>query len=118
MQYQNDYVLRLIEQMGDLVRRALEMARFGSDAEPYELSQEALGLALDLEPEVAGRLAPQTLSALLEIRNVDDRIIELVAEAFELQGDVLERSGELVRAGVRREQARAVRSLLDPGRAN
>lgn len=118
MQYQSDYVMRLIEQMGGMVRRALEMVRLGNDDEPYELAEDAIGLALDLEPDVASRLSPQSMASLLEMRNLDDRVIGLVAEALELQHEVLERNGNMIAAGVRREQAEAVRSLLDPGRAN
>lgn len=118
MQYQSDYVVRLIEQLGGLVRRALEMARLGSDSEPYELADEAVGLALDIEPEISARLSPATLASLLDMRNLDDRVVQLVADALTLQADVLERSGELVDAKVRKDQADAVRHLLDPGRAN
>lgn len=118
MQYQSDYVLRLIEQLGGLVRRALEMARLGSDEEPYELADEAIALALDVDPALVARLAPGSLAALLDMRNLDDRVVQLVYDALMLQADVLERSGELVDAGVRREQAQAVERLLDPGRAN
>jgi hypothetical protein len=118
MQYQSDYVLRLIEQMGGLVRRALEMLRMGNEEEPYELAEEAIALALDIDPRVASRMSPQSLTSLLELNNLDDRVIELVGEALIVQADALERTGELVDAGVRREQSAAVMSLLDPNRAN
>lgn len=118
MQYQSDYVLRLIEQMGGLVRRAIEMLRHGGEEEPYVLAEEAIGLALDVSPDVAARLSPQSMTALLEMRNVDDRVIELVAQSLELQHEVLQRNGEMIVAGVRKQQAEAVRSLLDPSRAN
>ena len=48
MQYQSDYILRLIEQMGSLIRRALEMERRGGNDQPYDLAGEAIGLALDI----------------------------------------------------------------------
>lgn len=118
MQYQSDYILRLIEQVGGLMRRALEMFRIGSDEEPYELTEEAVGLVLDMDPDIAVRLSPQSLASIVEMRNLDDRVIELVADALELQQAVLERNGEIVRAAVRYEQAAAVRALLDPERAN
>lgn len=118
MQYQSDYVLRLIEQIGGLVRRAVEMLRLGSDEEPYELAEEAIGLALDIDPQLAARLSPQSLAALLEMNNLDDRVIELVGSALAIQGDALERVGELMEAAVRRDQSRAVLALLDPNRAN
>jgi hypothetical protein len=118
MQYQSDYVLRLIEQMGGLVRKAVEMLRLGSDAEPYQLAEDAIALALDIDPRLAARLAPQSLAAMIEINNLDDRVIELVGEALTVQADALERAGELVESSVRRQQAAAALSLLDPTRAN
>ena len=118
VQYQSDYVLRLIEQMGGLIRRAMERFRVGSDEEPYEMAGQALSLALEMDPRTIERLAPQSLVALLEMTSLDDRVIVMVAEAIELQAEVLERQGELVGAGVRRQQAEAVRTLLDPARAN
>ncbi len=118
MQYQSDYVLRLIEQMGSLIRRSLEMIRAGGDEEPLELAEEAVGLALDVDPSLARKLAPQSLVSLLEMRNLDDRVLGMVAEALEIETELLEGAGELVDAAVRRDQAAAVRGMLDPGRAN
>jgi hypothetical protein len=104
--------------MGGLVRRAMEKLRIGSDAETYELAEEAIGLALDLDAELAGRLSPQSLVAMLEINNTDERVIQLVVDALAVQADVLDRAGEIVGASVRRQQADAVRALLDPDRGN
>jgi hypothetical protein len=118
MQYQSDYVLRLIEQMGGLVRRALEVLKLGSDEESYELAEQAIGLALDIDPSLAARLAPQSLASLLEMNNLDDRVIQLVGEALLVQARALESAGEIIEAGVRRDQSAAVLALLDPSRAN
>lgn len=118
MQYQSDYILRLIESMGSLIRQAMERFRVGSDEEPYELAGQALTLALEMDPETVERLSPQSIAALLEMGSLDERVISLVADAIEVQAEVLERRGELVTADVRRQQATAVRALLDPGRAN
>lgn len=118
MHYQSDYVLRLVEQMGGLVRRALQLARIGNDGESYDVAAEAIGLALDVDPVVAAKLSPHSLAAMLEMSNLDARVIRLVADALEVQADVLEQAGEIVEAGVRRQQATAVLGLLDPGHAN
>lgn len=118
MQYQSDYILRLIEQMGSLIRRALERLGVAEDEEPYELLQEAVGKALDMDPELASRLAPQSLKSLLEIENPDERVLQLMVEALELSAVLLDGRGDMVEASLRREQADAVRSLLDPSRAN
>jgi hypothetical protein len=118
MHYESDYVLRLIEQMGGLVRRAIDRLRIGSEEETYELADEAVGLALDMDPLILHRLSPQSLVSLLELNNLDDRVIQLVGEALMLQAGALEQSGELVEASVRRDQSRAVLGMLDPARAN
>lgn len=118
VQYQNDYVLRLIEQMGGLIRHALELLRLGESEQPYELAEQAIGLALEIDPALTGRLSPQSLVSMIELTNLDDRVIELVADSFIVQAEALEASGEIVEAGVRREQGEAVRALLNPNRAN
>ncbi len=118
MQYQSDYMLRLIEQMGGLIRRAAEKLRTGGTEESYELADQAIGLALDVTPSVASRLSPQSLTSLMELSSLDDRVIELVAQAIDVESDVLQSHGEMIAASVRREQAAAVRSLLDPNHAN
>jgi hypothetical protein len=119
MQYQTDYVLRLIEQMGGLVRAAFERVRGGAgDAESYEMAQQAIGLALDVDPELVVRLSPSSLAGLVEMSNLDDRVVELIAEALTVEVEALEGQGEIIRAGIRREQAVAVLGLLDTGHAN
>lgn len=118
MQYQSDYILRLIEQMGSLIRSALSRVGLGRDGEALEEVEQAVGLALDLDPAVARRLSPDSLAALIEINVSDDRVLALVAEALELEAEILERDAEMLEAELRRAQAGAVRALLDPGRAN
>lgn len=118
MQYQSDYVLRLIEQMGTLIRRALERLGADTDEQPYEMLSQAVGLALDMDPALVAGLAPQSLRSLLEINNLDDRVLELMAGALEEQARILEANGDVVESSLRREQAGAVRSLLDPSRGN
>jgi len=118
VQYQSDYILRLIEQMGALIRRALETEQRSSDDQPYELATEALGLALDIDPATAARLSPESLASLLELSNVDDRVIGLVSVALEIQAEELEARGEIRAGELRRKQAMAARDLVDRARPN
>lgn len=118
MQYQSDYIMRLIEQMGDLVRQALQTLRLGDSEASYDMAQQVIGMAVDLDPSIVARIAPQGLVALLEMNNLDDRVIEHLAEAFQLQAEALESMGELVEADVRRQQSRAVLGLIGPTHAN
>lgn len=118
MRYQSDYVLRVIEQMGALIRRAMETLRTGSDEEPIELAEQAIGLALELDPRTVSRLSPASLASLLALNLPDDRVLDLLVEAFEVEAEALEARGEIVSARLRRDQADAVRNLLDPASAN
>ncbi|MFH0915077.1 MAG: hypothetical protein V1912_01345 [bacterium] len=118
MPYQSDYVLRLIEQMGGLIRRSMEKLGMRDAEEPCEIAGEAIGLALDMDPTLASRLSPQSLAALLELGNLDEHVIELVVQAIELDAEGLQSRGETTAAGVRHEQANAVRSRLGRMRAN
>jgi len=110
--YQSDYVLRLIDQMGGLIRRAMEKLGRGDAAEADELAGQAIGLALGMDPALASRLSPQSLVSLLELGSLDNNVVELVAQAIELEVEVLQTGGDTIAAGVRRDQAGAVRSLL------
>jgi hypothetical protein len=117
--YQQDYVLRLIEQMGALIRLAFERFRTGEeDSEPLELTEQAIGLAIDMDPELFLRLAPQSMVSFLELSSFDERVVERLVEALELQADILEAEGRLLEANVRREQASALRASVGPLHAN
>lgn len=119
MQYQNDYILRIIEQMGAAIREAFRRFRDGGSVEaPLELTNEAIGLVVDMDPHLFLRLAPPSMVSFLEISGFDDRLVGKLAEALELQAEILLSEGQLIEAGVRREQAAAVRASLDPAHAN
>lgn len=118
MQYQSDYILRLIEQMGSLIRRALEKIGLADTDEPFELLEQAVGLALDMDPQLAARLSPHSLRSLLELDTPDERVLRLISEALDASAGMLEGQGDLVEAQLKRDQASAVRTLLDPARAN
>jgi hypothetical protein len=118
VQYQSDYVLRIIEQMGVALRRAFERYRDGGDSDSLELTHEAIGLVVDMDPNLFLRLSPPSMVSFVEISGFDDRLVVKLVEALRLEGDILEGEGNLVEAGVRREQADALAEAIDPARAN
>ena len=119
MQYQSDYVLRIIEQMGAALRRAFERYRDGADDdEALDITSEAIGLGVDMDPRLFLRLSPQSMVSFVEISGFDDRLVVKLVEALHLEADILESEGNLVEAGVRREQAAALNGALDPTHAN
>jgi hypothetical protein len=113
--YQSDYVLRLVEQLEGLLRQTMQKLGMGTVEEQCGPAGDAIGLVLGMDPAFASRLSPQSLASLLALGNLDDRIIDLVAQAIELDADVLQARGDLTGAASRREQAVAVRSLSADG---
>ena len=119
MEYQNDYVLRLIEQMGAAIRLAARrFAEGASSEESLGVTGDAIGKIVDMDPELFLRLSPPSMASLLEISGFDDRLINKLAEALVLEADILQSEAALVEASVRREQAAAVLESIDPKRAN
>jgi hypothetical protein len=119
LEYQNDYVLRLIEQMGAALRLATRRFAEGASAdESLEATDDAIRAVVDIEPSLFLRMSPASMASLLEISNLDDRLVTKLAEALLLQADILQSEASIVEAGVRREQAAAVLESIDPGRAN
>ena len=119
MQYQNDYILRIIEQMGAAIREAFRRFRDGDPVEePLELTNQAIGIVVDMDPHLFLRLAPPSMVSFLEISGFDDRLVTKLAEALELQAELLLSEGALIEASVRRDQAAAVRASIDPANAN
>jgi hypothetical protein len=119
VEYQSDYILRIVEQMGAALRVATR--RFAEGAPPEEsidATNDAIGFAVDIPAELFVRMSPQSMVSLLDIAGPDDRVLEKVAEALLLQADVLQAEGSFIEAGARREQAAAVLDFIDPARAN
>ena len=119
MEYQNDDVLRMIEQTGATLR--LAAARFAQGApadESLTLTAEAIRDVVDIDPLTFCGMSPPTMVTLLEMSGLDDRLVSRVAESLLLEADILQSEGELVDAGIRREQAQAVLDAIDPTRAN
>jgi len=119
MQYQNDHILRLVEQLGSMMRLAFSQFREGQGSpEPLDVTNQAIQMVVDVDPELFVRFSPQSMVSFLELSGFDDRLVVKLAEALSLQAEILESEGALVMAGIRRGQAQAVLESIDPERAN
>ena len=114
MRVENDYVLRLIEQLGALVRQLAERLRVADTGEPLDVAGQALGLALDMDPAVASELSPRSLASLLRLGSLDERVLRLAHQALQVEATALEARGDTSAAELRLRQADAVRALLTP----
>ncbi len=88
--YEQDYILRIIAMWGQAIRRALESLRLGREAEALDLTEHAIGLALDTDPGLALRLTPEGLVAYLAIGGaIDPRRAQMLADALDVRARVL-----------------------------
>jgi hypothetical protein len=110
--YQADYVLRLIEQLSGMVRGLKQRLGGPQPEEPQEVAGQAFGLVLGMDPLVAVRLSPSTLTAMLRLGAVSPEVLAILAEAVELEAQILARAGRSDEAETRRAQAAAVRSAM------
>lgn len=118
MDWKTDYDLRLAEQTATLVRAASERVREGDDDGSLAITNEIVELVVDMAAVHFLRLSPQSMVSFVEIAGTDARVVGNLAEAVEMQADVLEGVGAIIEARVRREQAAALRDSLDPAKAN
>jgi len=119
MQYQDEYILRLVEQLGSMMRLAFSRFREGQGSPgPLDVTKQAIQMIVDVDADLFVQFSPQSMVSFIELSGFDDRLVVKLAEALNLQAESLESDGDLVLAGVRREQAQAVLESIDPQRAN
>jgi hypothetical protein len=113
MPLQQDYILRLIEQIAAMLRAAVSrQGNKGSEERP-EVAGEALGLALSMDPSMAANLTPASLTALLQLGEVDSRVLALLQQALDIEALAYDDRGDYATAMLRRDQTEAIRSILD-----
>jgi Tfp pilus assembly protein FimV len=108
--YENDYILRVIGQMGVMLRAMLNEMRTSETEELFETSREALQLLLGLPPTVAETLTPDGYVAMLSAGGVfDTKRGRLVAEVLVRRAQAARLRGEQERSD--RERAKAERLI-------
>ncbi len=106
---QHDYLTEVIEQFVEAVTRHLRTSKELEKTlvEAGEVDDAIAGL-LDLDPEVAMRLTPDSLVQMMVLTGIGDSVAEYVAYALRRVADVYEQGGDSATAALRIEQARAV----------
>jgi hypothetical protein len=110
--YQADYVLRLIEQLGAVIRglkQRLSGAKPAADEDSEGAVAQAISLVLGVDPLVASKLSPQTLATMVELGGVHADVRASLVEVIELDSRLLEEAGRPAEAETRRAQAAALK---------
>jgi hypothetical protein len=112
--YEKDYILRVIDQMGVLLRAMLNEIRAAHGQSALELSREALQLLLGLPPTVAETLTFEGYLALLSPGGIfDAERGRLVAEVLVRRVEALTLDGETAQAARERDKAVRLLDVLD-----
>jgi uncharacterized protein involved in copper resistance len=78
--YQRDYILRMIEQLGQFLARALKLALRGNAAAARQEVDAAYRAVTGLGSEAAGRLTAEQMLDLLADHRRDPRLLHALAE--------------------------------------
>jgi len=100
---QNDYLMRIIFQMVEILRKSLREERTDPSASSAELEQ-SLANAVDMEPSLFFSLAPESMVTLLSLGDFDSRLAPYLVRGMALDAELLEQSGRADTASLRRSQ--------------
>lgn len=103
-----DYLLEVIEQFVSTVSQALVRALLQRDFEAAEEVEAAVADLVQLDPETAMALAPQSLVTMMLLSGTGDSVAGYAAYALNRLGDAYDNMGEHDVAELRREQAQAI----------
>ena len=80
--FEQDYLMRLLVQFMEAMRRSIERADDGRDpAAAADMLENAIGDATDLDGSMLLSLAPESMASVLQVSGVDPHVTEYVATA-------------------------------------
>ena len=113
--YQTDWLLRQIEQMGDVLRRLVAALREHRPEEAIALSREAVEGLLDTGPDLIDVLSGEGLVTLLSAGGALDTFrAHMLAELLMARADALSMLGRTAEAAAQRERARVLLEAVAP----
>ncbi|MDR1422229.1 MAG: hypothetical protein LBI64_05125 [Coriobacteriales bacterium] len=105
--FQNDYLMRMILQMVQVMQRAMTQMKEDPEQTAAEL-ERVIGEAVDIEGDLFFSLAPESMVSMLQIGNFDEQLGGYVIRSIYYEAELLEKAGHTQRADLRRAQADAV----------
>lgn len=103
-----DYLLEVIEQFVSTVSRALAQALLQRDMGAAEEVEEAVADLMQLDPETAMSLAPESMVTMMMLSGTGDAVAGYAAYALNRLGDAYGSMGQAELGQVRKEQAAAI----------
>lgn len=113
--YQTDWLLRQIEQMGDVLRRLIAALREHRPADAITLSHEAVAELLGTDDDVLDALSGEGLVTLLSAGGALDTFrAHMLAELLVARADALAMQGNTAGAAAERQRARVLLEAVTP----
>ena len=112
---QRDYILEIIAQFVEVVSRSLRRAVAERDEAAVLETEEAIAGLLDLDPQVAMQLAPDSLVTMMVLSGVGDSVASYVAYALRAVSGAYGGMGRPDKARLRAEQAEAIEESFGCG---
>ena len=106
--FEQDYLMRLLMQFMEAMRRSIERADDGRDPAAADMLESAIGDATDLDGSMLLSLAPESMASVLQVSGVDPHVTEYVANSLQLESEFLRSAGNDELAEVRAGQAQAL----------
>ena len=103
-----DYLLEVIEQFVSTVSQALAKALLQRDFEAAEEVEAAVSDLVQLDPETAMSLAPESLVTMMMLSGTGDAVAGYAAYALNKLGDAYDAMGNPDLGQMRRDQAEAI----------
>ena len=109
---QRDYVLELIGQFAEAVKRALKRAKAGDRGGCEEVERQ-IGDILELDHATALALAPDSLVTMMVLSGMGDSVASYVCYALDQLSQVYAQMGDADLSHIRAAQAKAVAESFD-----
>jgi hypothetical protein len=106
---EQDYLMRMILVFFESIRKSWEEKEKEKDPlAAADTLEAAVGTATDMDGDLLLSLAPESIAQVMQVSGVDPRVTEYIARGLLLESSYLEDGGDMQRAELRAEQARAI----------
>ena len=103
--FQQDYLMRLIWQFVEALRRSREKQDPKQAAESVE---DAIAEALEIDANVVLGLAPESFAGILQVSGTDPNVVEYIVRGLALESHYLSEAGDVQTSQLRFDQACAL----------
>ena len=110
---QHDYLLEMIAQFVEAITRSLRMALLRGDRQAAAEVEDAVAGLLDLDPQLAIQLSPDSLVTMMVLSGVGDSVAGYVAYSLRGLSDAYAAMGEDALSELRLKQAEAMEQSFD-----